>query len=114
MLDPATLQAALEFRRDREWEQFHTPLNLAIAISVEAGELLQHFQWMQPAEVRPTERQQPLVAQELADIAILLSYLANDLGIDLNKAVQAKLVLNAERYPIEKARGSAKKYNELE
>ena len=113
MLSPSTLHATLEFRRARDWEKFHSPQNLAVAISVEAGELLEHFQWMLPSESRPTDRQSLAIEQELADIAILLSYLVNDLGIDIDQAVQRKLALNAERYPIDKSHGRATKYKDL-
>ena len=113
MLSKGTLAAALQFRRERDWEKFHTPLNLAIAISVESGELLEQFQWMLPGEHRPSVEQQTAIEHEMADIVILLSYLASDLGVDLDKAVQGKLTLNATRYPVESARGSAKKYDHL-
>ncbi len=113
MLNPSTLRAALEFRRARDWEQFHTPRNLAIAISVEAGELLEQFQWLISPDARPADESTLLIEQEVADIAILLSYLANDLGIDIDSAVQRKLALNAQRYPVDKSRGTATKYNKL-
>ena len=113
MLDDSTLQAALAFRHERDWEQFHTPQNLAIAISVEAGELLEQFQWMKPDEDRPTTNQRLAIEQELADVVILISYLAHDLGIDVGDVVRKKLVLNATRYPVENSRGTATKYNAL-
>jgi dCTP diphosphatase len=113
LLEPSTLQAALDFRRARDWEQFHTPQNLAIAISVEAGELLEQFQWMLPSDARPADTHRALIAEEIADVAILLSYLANDLGIDVDEAVKNKLTLNAERYPVDKSRGSAQKHSKL-
>jgi dCTP diphosphatase len=113
MLSPDILKLALQFRRDREWEQFHTPQNLAIAISVEAGELLEHFQWMQPGEDAPNASKQQGIANEIADLAILLSYLANDLCINMDDAVRQKLADNAARYPVQKSRGNAKKYTEL-
>ena len=113
MLSDETLRSALKFRLDRDWQQFHTPLNLAVAISVEAGELLEHFQWSTPDERRPTDAQREGVIHEIADIAILVTYLANDLGIDIDTAVQSKLALNAQRFPIDKARGSARKYDNL-
>jgi len=113
MLSPATLQLALEFRRERDWEQFHTPQNLAIAISVEAGELLEQFQWMLRDDASRSDEKQKAVAQEVADLAILLSYLANDIGIDIDEVVRRKLELNASRYPVDKSRGNAAKYTEL-
>ena len=111
MLDKETLRAALDFRRERDWEQFHTPQNLAIAISVEAGELLEQFQWMTQGEVRPTDKQRIAIEQEVADVVMLISYLAYDLGIDVNEVVRKKLALNAARYPVERARGTATKYD---
>jgi NTP pyrophosphatase (non-canonical NTP hydrolase) len=102
------------FRDERDWRQFHSPKDLAVAISAEAGELLQHFVWQRPeqSEVRVIERKNE-VAAEMADIAILLFELAEVSGISLGDAIAAKLALNAERYPAAKARGSNKKYNEL-
>ena len=113
MVSPLTLAAALAFRRAREWEQFHTPQNLAIAISVEAGELLEQFQWMQPGDMRPSGNSRIAIEHEIADVAILLAYLANDLGINIDDAVQRKLALNEKRYPIDKSRGTATKYDKL-
>ena len=113
MFSATTLRSALDFRRERDWEPFHTPQNLAIAISVEAGELLEQFQWVLSPNARPDEGRMKAIRHEVADIAILLSYFANDLGINIDSAVQEKLALNAERYPIGKSRGSATKYDEL-
>jgi NTP pyrophosphatase (non-canonical NTP hydrolase) len=113
MLTPSTLAALLAFRREREWEAFHAPRNLAIGISVEAAELLEHFQWMAEGEQRPTAAAMPKVEQEIADVAMLLTYLVHDLGIDLDATVQRKLTLNAERYPVETSRGKVVKYREL-
>ncbi len=113
MLSPSTLQAALDFRRERDWEQFHTPQNLAIAVSVEAGELLEQFQWLLSPDVLPDTGRMLAIKHEIADIAILLTYLAHDLRIGIDDAVREKLALNAQKYPLEKARGSAVKYNEL-
>lgn len=113
LLDDDVRDAVLAFRREREWEQFHSPQNLAVAIAVEAGELLEHFQWMTPGETRPTHDARGAVELEVADLVILLSYLAHDLGLDVNAAVRRKLALNATRYPVEKARGNAVKYDRL-
>ncbi len=113
MLSQETLTALLAFRRDRAWQQFHSPLNLVVAISVEAGELLELFQWSLPDERRPRPDQRIAVEHEVADLVILLSYLASDLGIDIETAVQDKLAINAERYPVDRSRGNAKKYDEL-
>jgi dCTP diphosphatase len=104
-----------EFAVVRDWEQFHSPKNLAMALIVEAAELVENFQWL-------TEEQSaslPLdklaeVEQELADIQIYLIRLADRLNIDLEQAVNAKIELNERRYPAEKVRGSAKKYTEFD
>jgi len=103
-----------EFRDARDWRQFHSPKDLAVAITAEAGELLQHFVWQstEQSEVRVVERRAE-VAAEMADIAILLLEMAEVSGISLGDAVAAKLELNQERYPVSKAHGSNRKYNEL-
>lgn len=113
MLPDDTMRAILAFREERAWQQFHSPQNLAVAISVEAAELLEHFQWMTPGETRPLPKTRSALEQEVADLVILLSYLTHDLGIDVNHAVLAKLRLNAERYPVDRAKGSAAKYDAL-
>ena len=102
------------FRDARDWKQFHNPKELAIAITAEAGELLQHFVWQNAAqsEQRVQDRKAELES-EMADVAILLLEMADNCGIDLAAAIRAKLARNEERYPVSKARGSNKKYNEL-
>jgi NTP pyrophosphatase (non-canonical NTP hydrolase) len=102
------------FRDARDWRQFHNPKELAVAITAEAGELLQHFVWQTPeqSEQRVADRR-PELASEMADVAILLFELSDNCGVDLAEAVRAKLARNEERYPVSKARGSNKKYNEL-
>lgn len=113
MLHDETTLSMLRFRRERDWEQFHSPLNLAIAISVESSELLEQFQWSLPGEIRPTADQREAIEHEVADITMLLTYLVHDLDIDLDSAVRAKLALNAVHYPVEKAKGNARKHNRL-
>jgi NTP pyrophosphatase (non-canonical NTP hydrolase) len=118
MLTPATLEALLEFRRERDWEQFHNFRSQAISISLEAAELLEHVQWTPDNELRaavfePDGQVKEAVAQEVADIAMYLSLLAHDLGLDLDAAVQKKLALNRERYPVDKAHGKSTKYTKL-
>lgn len=102
------------FRDARDWLQFHNPKELAVAIAAEAGELLQHFVWQDPqqSERRVAERRDD-IASEIADVAILLFELADNSGIDLAAAMRTKLARNAERYPVDRARGSNAKYNEL-
>ena len=113
-LPQSLIDQLLEFRRARDWEQFHSAKNLAAAISVEAAELLQCFAWATDAEVATfATDNRDAICNEVADIAILLSYLTHDLSIDLEAAVKKKIELNAEKYPVEKARGSNKKYTKL-
>jgi NTP pyrophosphatase (non-canonical NTP hydrolase) len=102
------------FARERDWEQFHAPKNLAMALAVEAAELMEHFQWLterQSGELPPAAKEK--VSSELADVFIYTVRLADRLGVDLGAAVEAKIVVNAAKYPVEKSRGSAKKYSEL-
>ena len=113
--DIAALTAAIQhFARERDWEQFNTPKNLACALTVEAGELLEHFQWLTDEQSRtmPPDKLEA-VAHECADVFIYLMNLAATLGIDLAEAAQRKLAINALKYPVDKARGSARKYTEL-
>ncbi len=101
------------FAARRDWDQFHSPKNLAIALSVEASELLEHFQWVTEAESRRLDRYKlNQVGDELADVLIYLVRLADKLGIDLLDAAARKLRKNAKKYPAEKVRGSSKKYTE--
>jgi len=110
-----TLRVQLaQFAAERDWEQFHNPKNLAMAVAGEAGELIEHFQWLTPEEAAnlpPATRDE--VALECADVLLFLVRLADRLGIDLAQAAQKKLVLNAKKYPVEKARGKATKYDKL-
>ena len=118
MLKPATLDALLQFRRERDWEQFHNFRSLAISLSLEAGELLEHVQWAKDAEIAAAVREadgrvKDAVAEEVADIAMYLSLLVHDLGLDLDAAVTRKLDINRRRYPVGKARGKSDKYDKL-
>jgi len=103
-----------QFRDARDWKQFHGPKEMAVAISAEAGELLQHFVWQDANQSRDrvSERRDEL-ASEMADVAILLFEMAANCDIDLAAAMRQKLARNEERYPVTKARGSNRKYNEL-
>jgi dCTP diphosphatase len=100
------------FAQERDWEQFHTPKNLAMALSVEAGELLELFQWLTPTQsfaVADYSADTARVQEELADVFIYLVRLAAVLGVDLEAAVEAKLQVNAQKYPIALAHGNATK-----
>jgi NTP pyrophosphatase (non-canonical NTP hydrolase) len=102
------------FSSDRDWDQFHSPKNLASALIVEAGELLEHFQWLtQEQSCNLSADDKAKVANELADVFIYTIRLADKLDVDLIEAATQKIARNAEKYPIEKARGTAKKYTEL-
>jgi NTP pyrophosphatase (non-canonical NTP hydrolase) len=105
----------VRFRHDRAWEPFHTPKNLGVSIVIEAGELLEHLQWLPDDEIPAyVENHRAEVAEELADVAIYVMQLAEVLGISLSEALAAKLALNAERYPARLARGNSTKHSELE
>lgn len=106
--------ALRRFAADRDWDQFHSPKNLAIALNVEAAELLEHFQWMPEGESTAlTPVQHAKVTEEVADVLLYLVRLADKLDIDLLAAAIEKIELNGAKYPIERSRGSSKKYTEL-
>ncbi|PIX97740.1 MAG: nucleotide pyrophosphohydrolase [Hydrogenophilales bacterium CG_4_9_14_3_um_filter_63_34] len=103
-----------EFGREREWQRYHTPKNLTAALIVEAAELLEPFQWLTPEQsLNLPAPKKEAVRQEMADVLIYLVSLANCLEIDLLKAAEDKLAINAAKYPVEKARGSCAKSHEL-
>ncbi|MFH1093028.1 MAG: nucleotide pyrophosphohydrolase [Candidatus Omnitrophota bacterium] len=103
-----------KFRDDRDWMQFHDPKNMAVSIMLEASELLEHFQWKTIEEVEKYAKQNRAdIKDEIADIALYLFELADNLGINLIEAMEHKLKKNEMKYPVEKARGSHKKYNQL-
>ncbi|MDO9205359.1 MAG: nucleotide pyrophosphohydrolase [Methylotenera sp.] len=101
------------FVEERDWVQFHTPKNLAMAMIVEAAELVEHFQWSTPQESQQlTPEKREAVSHELADTFVYLLRIAEVLHIDLIEAANQKIELNAKKYPVEKARGSNAKYTE--
>jgi NTP pyrophosphatase (non-canonical NTP hydrolase) len=114
MKDLESLKMRLrDFAAAREWDQFHSPKNLSMALIVEAAELVEHFQWLtedQSRSLEPTQLEQ--VQEELADIQIYLIRIADKLNVDLIEAVEKKIEANAKKYPPEKVRGSSKKYTE--
>jgi len=115
---PASLEALRDalrqFASERDWDQFHSPKNLAMALSVEAAELLEHFQWMPEADSAAlAPEQHAKVREEVADVLLYLIRLADKLDIDLLPAAAEKIEVNRTKYPVEKARGSSKKYTEL-
>jgi dCTP diphosphatase len=106
----------LAFVRERDWEQFHTPKNLSMALAAESGELMEHFLWASGDQSRalanePTRRAK--IADELADVVIYALEFANMTGLDVAAAIEAKMAANAKKYPVEKARGRSDKYTEL-
>lgn len=102
------------FAAERDWEQFHSPKNLAMALAGEAGEVLEHFRWLSEAEscALPAATRDA-VALEIADVLLFLVRLADRVGVDPLEAATRKLALNAEKYPVEKSRGRATKYDRL-
>ncbi|MDD3179741.1 MAG: MazG-like family protein [Opitutaceae bacterium] len=104
------------FARERDWEQFHSPKNLCMALAAEAAELMEHFLWTEShasLAVARDGKKRPEIEAELADVVIYALEFANICGIDLAAAVEAKMAANAKKYPVEKARGRAVKYTEL-
>ena len=103
-----------QFANDRDWQQFHSPKNLASALVVESAELLEHFQWLtedQSRQLEPAKRD--AVADEMADVLLYLLQLSSAVGVDLLAAAESKLQANALKYPVHLARGNSKKYDEL-
>ncbi len=105
------LEEILSFRKERDWEQFHNPKDLAISISLEASELLENFQWKDSQEA--LKENMDNIKDELADVLIYSLMLAHDLDLDVSKIIHNKVQKNAKKYPVEKALGSNKKYTEL-
>ena len=102
-----------DFARERDWEQFHSPKNLSMALIVEAGELLEHFQWVKQSESFELPKDKlKAVEEELADILVYLVRIADRLGIDLISATHRKMKSNEAKYPADMVRGSARKYTE--
>ena len=102
-----TINRIRKFTKDRDWEQFHTPVNLAKSISIEANELLECFQWSD------TEYNLQHVKEELADVMVYCRNLLDALKLDEDEIINMKMNINEEKYPVDKARGSNKKYTEL-
>lgn len=115
MNDLKQLKEDLEqFNKDRDWEQFHSPKNIAMALSVEASEIVELFQWMSEEECYELDGKKfQRLKDEIGDVFLYLQLLASKYDIDLIEAAKAKLKRNEEKYPVERSRGTAKKYNEL-
>ncbi len=102
----ATIDRIRKFTEDRDWDQFHTPANLAKSISIEANELLECYQWSDEADLEH-------VREELADVIVYCQNLLDKLGLDVDEIVNSKMAKNEAKYPVEKARGIADKYDQL-
>ena len=100
--------ALVEFRNEREWNQFHNPKDLAIALNIEAGELLETFIWKDAKEANPNK-----IKEELADVFAYAFLMAEKCGLNVKEIIFEKIKQNSEKYPVEKAKGTAKKYNEI-
>ena len=109
-------ERVLAFVQEREWEQFHSPKNLSMALAAESGELMEHFLWTESKvslDVARNPRKRPAIEAEIADVVNYALEFANICGIDLAAAIETKMAANAKKYPVEKARGRADKYTEL-
>ena len=121
VLDPAMSDSIADlttriraFVAARDWEQYHNPKDMAVAIAAEAGELMQHFVWQQPDQIeRRAAEKRDEIASEIADVGILLFEMADLLGLKLGEVMEAKIARNEQRYPADKSRGNNLKYNEL-
>jgi NTP pyrophosphatase (non-canonical NTP hydrolase) len=105
------LNEILKFQKDRDWKQFHSPKNLAISLSLEASEILELFQWSKDNQL-PEDKKQKL-EEEIADVYYYLLLLAHENGVDIDAAFRNKMKKNAKKYPVDKAKGTSKKYTEL-
>ena len=104
----------IAFRDARDWKQFHNPKDVVISLSLEAAELLEHFQWKSPAEIEEyVVKAKKEIGEEMADVLYWILLLAHDLKIDINEALGVKIKKNEQKYPVAKAKGSHKKYTEL-
>jgi dCTP diphosphatase len=121
LTDSATTVADLKarvlaFARERDWEQFHAPKNLSMALAAEAAELMEHFLWATPEQshaIAKDTAKRARIAEELADVVIYALEFANMTGFDVAAAIEAKMAANAKKYPVEKAKGRSDKYDEL-
>jgi dCTP diphosphatase len=106
----------LAFARERDWEQFHAPKNVSMALAAETAELMEHFLWASPEhsrEIANDPAKRPKIAEELADVVIYALEFANSTSLDVARAIEDKMAANARKYPVEKARGRAEKYTDL-
>lgn len=111
MVTQETINQVLKFRDDRNWKQFHNPKDLAVSINLEAAELLEIFQWSGSDTVCEAKREH--IKEELADVLVYCIHMADACGFDMDEIIQEKMKSNNEKYPVEKAKDNAKKYDEL-
>jgi len=115
MISKDLLDQLLNFRRERDWEQFHNLRTLSTSIVLESAELAEITQWVRDSDLEAvTDEKRGRIEEEVADIAILLTYLIHDEQIDLEAAVRRKIELNGTKYPVHRSKGSARKYDELD
>jgi len=104
-----------KFRDERDWKQFHNPKDSSLSLVLEASEVMEHFQWKSPEEVDEyIKTNKDEIGAELADVLYWILLISNDLDINLSEAFDKKMKINAEKYPVEKVKGSHKKYNNYE
>jgi NTP pyrophosphatase (non-canonical NTP hydrolase) len=104
----------IAFRDARDWKQFHNPKDVALSLVLEAGEVMEHFQWKNPKEIEEyIKTNKNDIGEELSDVLYWVLLMSHDLGIDIKEALVKKLEKNEAKYPVEKAKGSHKKYNQL-
>lgn len=106
------IEKIIKFQKERDWKQFHLPKNVAISLCLEAAEVLELFQWTKDNSLPDSKKEQ--LAEELADVYYYLLLLAHETNIDIRQAFEEKMKLNSSKYPIDKSKGSSKKYTELE
>lgn len=107
-------QKIIAFRDARDWKQFHNPKDVALSLVLEAGEVMEHFQWKSPKEIEEyVKTNKADIGEELADVLYWVLLMSHDLGIDIKEAALKKIEKNEAKYPVEKAKGSHKKYNQL-
>ncbi|MFZ1055522.1 MAG: nucleotide pyrophosphohydrolase [Opitutaceae bacterium] len=109
-------ERVLAFVHERDWEQFHSPKNLSMALAAETAELMEHFLWATPEESKSVAKdpaKRAKIAEELADVVIYALEFANSTGLDVAASIESKIAANARKYPVEKARGRSAKYTEL-
>lgn len=108
------IEKLVAFRKERDWEQFHSPKDQAISLALEAAEVLEHFQWKSKEEVAEyLKNHKEDLADELADVLVYDIFMCHDQGIDVLEAIENKMTKNAQKYPVDKAKGTSKKYTEL-